>query len=81
MCEVTRRFPRRSRWELALMICENLGWEVPNGQPRGNSCLVLPPKVSQKPRRGAWPAGMCGWAGVPCSASASASVWWPTAGF
>jgi hypothetical protein len=39
--EVTRRFPRLSRWELALTICENLGWEAPNGRPRANSCLVL----------------------------------------
>jgi len=63
ICEVTRRFPRLSRWELALTICENLGWEAPNGQPRGNSCLVLleqlaaagrlvlPPKVPHKPHR------------------------------
>ena len=63
VCEITRRFPRLSRWELALTICENLGWEAPNGRPRANSCLVLleqlaavgavvlPPKVSQRPHR------------------------------
>ncbi len=63
VCEVTRRFPGLSRWELALTICENLGWEAPNGRPRGNSCLVLleqlaaagrvvlPPKVPHKPHR------------------------------
>ena len=51
MCDVTRWFPRLSRLELVLTICENLGWEAPNGQRRGNSCLALPPKVSHKPHR------------------------------
>ena len=39
--ETVRRFPRLSRWELALTICENLPWEAPNGRPRVHSCLVL----------------------------------------
>ena len=41
MCETAKRFPRLSRWELALTICENLAWEAPNGRPRAHSCLVL----------------------------------------
>ena len=39
--ETSKRFSRLSRWELALTICENLGWEAPNGRPRAHSCLVL----------------------------------------
>ena len=31
VCEVPRRFPRLSRWGLALTICANLGWERPTG--------------------------------------------------
>ena len=39
--ETAARFPRLSRWELALTICENLPWAAPNGRPRVHSCLVL----------------------------------------
>lgn len=61
--ETARRFPRLSRWELALTICENLPWGAPNGRPRVHSCLVLleqlaaagrvvlPAKVAQGRRR------------------------------
>jgi len=41
VCATAQRFPRLSRWELALTICENLPWEAPNGRPRVHSCLVL----------------------------------------
>ena len=63
MYETARRFPRLSRWELALTICENLPWGAPNGRPRVHSCLVLleqlaaagrvvlPAKVAQGRRR------------------------------
>jgi len=63
VCDTTKRFPRLSRWELALTICENLSWQAPNGRPRVHSCLVLleqlaaagrvelPAKAAQGPHR------------------------------
>ena len=39
--ETAKRFPRLSRWELALTLCENLPWQAPNGRPRVHSCLEL----------------------------------------
>lgn len=35
------RFRQLSRTELALTICENLGWTAPNGQMRVQACLPL----------------------------------------
>jgi hypothetical protein len=43
--ETVRLFPKLSRYELALTICEGLSWYAPNGKYKINSCYQLLEKL------------------------------------